>query len=29
MDSVLIAEATFQKQEMNERHLLWLYSHFS
>jgi len=27
MESMFIAEATIQKQKINERHLLWHYSH--
>jgi len=28
MKSIFIAEAAIQKQKINERHLLWYYSHF-
>jgi len=28
MENLFIAEAAMQKQSMNERHLLWHYSHF-
>jgi len=28
MNNSFIAEATIQKQNINERHLLWCYSHF-
>jgi len=29
MENLFIAEAAFSKQNMNERHLLWHYSHRS
>jgi len=28
MEGIFIAEAAIQKQKINERHLLWHYSHF-
>jgi len=28
MESIFIAEVAIQKQRINERHLLWHYSHF-
>jgi len=28
MENLFIAEKAIQKQNMNERHLLWHYSHF-
>jgi len=29
MEIIFIAEATIQKQNINERHLLWHYYHFT
>jgi len=28
MEAIFLAEATIQKQKMNERHMLWHYSQF-